>query len=397
MSRFSIPAVLGPKASTPRTFRRSFLAFTDPLLCRRFIARAALAGVALLAVGRAQAQLSPDFLGVVNNGNGTFTYQYNLLLQNNATIANGHQFVLYDVASLVGTPIFLPSAVTPAASFLITTPTTGPIPSGSLLLGSDTAATANASFQYNSLTSFSNNSGVSINLGRIDLLSTSPLAADASLPFAANTTSADNGTAQANQGYVRGPSVATQSNGAESGDISPDFLGVVNNGNGTFTYQYNLLLQNNTTVSPGNQVVFYDFGGLIGTPTFVDNAAVAGTFAIAVQGVGPVPPGSLVLAADTAGSNIVLSYSSGTVSNNTGATISLGRVDILSSEILAVSEFVPYAANNSANGNPTPAGNQGFVRGAAGAVSAAPEPGTFAFLAAGMLPLAGGFLRRRGR
>ena len=168
-------------------------------------------------------------------------------------------------------------------------------------------------------------------------------------------------------------SVAVQS--ARGQAVSPDFLGVVNNGNGTFTYQYNVLLSNNTTLNTGNQFVLYDFHGL--TSSVFTDSAVAGLFVPTMSLIGPMPPGSLLLGADTPSVfNVVLTYSGGPASNNTGADINLGRLDIVSTQPLDAAPLIAFAANSFNADNGAPAGNQSFVRGPV----PIPEPGAAALL-----------------
>ena len=163
---------------------------------------------AMVCGSRASAQsISPDFLGVVSNGDGTFTYQYNLLLDNNTIIANGKQVAFYDVGGLTGTPVFTPGVAAPASSFLISSPVLGPYPSETLLLAPDLPLLSNIGLTYNSATSYSNNSGTSIALGRLDFVSSLPLAPNAFLAYAANSNNADNGQPSGNQTFVRGPAV----------------------------------------------------------------------------------------------------------------------------------------------------------------------------------------------
>lgn len=145
--------------------------------------------------------------------------------------------------------------------------------------------------------------------------------------------------------------------------ISPDFLGVVNNGNGTFTYQYNLLLDNNTQLTPGNQFVLYDVAGLTGTPTFTD-APLAGTYIVSLANTGPYPPNTLLLGPDSPTlQNVALTYSGGSPSNNTGVSQNLGRLDLVSTNPLGPASFLAFAANSRNADNGQPAGNQSFVQG----------------------------------
>jgi len=179
--------------------------------------------------------------------------------------------------------------------------------------------------------------------------------------------------------------------------ISPDFLGVVDNGNGTFTYQYNILLDNNTELVDGKQFVIFDFNGLVGTPTFTDNAALVGTYVVSLQGSGPVPSGSAQLGPDDpSAANIVLTYTGVGAgpgpSNNTGSSQLLGRLDAVSLFPLSAGNFTAFAANSQNADNDTNAGNQSFTRGPNVFI---PEPGTIALFGAALLPLAGAIRRRK--
>ena len=189
-----------------------------PPFCALVVAVLATLLGAPLSLGQA---ISPDFLGVVNNGNGTFTYQYNILLDHNTQLNGGEQFVLYDVAGLTGTPTFTDSATIPG-SYIVSLANTGPYPPNTLLLGTDSPTLSNVALTYGGGAP-SNNTGTSQNLGRLDLVSTFPLATGGFLAFAANSRNADNGQPAGNQSFVQGPVVPEPSSAA----IGLSVLGLV--------------------------------------------------------------------------------------------------------------------------------------------------------------------------
>ena len=174
--------------------------------------------------------------------------------------------------------------------------------------------------------------------------------------------------------------------------VSPRFLSATGRpGNVSFNYQ--LFLGQDTRVTAGNMVTFYDFNGLLfdgaNAPTFTGVGGAS--YALSMSLLGVDPPGTAKLAGDDPTlPNVTLTYNGATLSNTTTAEQNLGILTLHSTNPMNMGgDFTPFAANSTKISNGFAAGNQSFVSGPNNAINASgtdtPEPGTLAmFLGMGL-------------
>ena len=183
-------------------------------------------------------------------------------------------------------------------------------------------------------------------------------------------------------------------------DISP-VISSHSGSPGDVTYVYNVFLGLDTRVSPGEQITFYDYNGLLtggaDTPTF--SGLGGASYTITTPLLGANPPNTTQLAGDDPTlQNVTLTYNGVTLANGTATQELLGTLTLHSANAEnTVGDFTAFAANSIKDSNGTPSGNQAFVFGPnLGPAATTPEPGTWAMLL-GMGVSGAAFARRRTR
>ncbi len=185
-------------------------------LSRLLMGTLALAGLAALTAGAANAQaVTPVFVSASASG-GNFNFVYNIILGADTRIQAGNLLTFYDFNGLTGTPTFVATA--PGASFAITTPFLGANPPLTLAPAGDSGAIANVSLNYNGI-SLDSGATTTTNLGTLSILSTAP-ATGTFTGFAANSTKISSGTAAGNQSFVTGPNAQISGTTPEPGTFA---------------------------------------------------------------------------------------------------------------------------------------------------------------------------------
>jgi hypothetical protein len=160
----------------------------------------------MLSMGVANAQsLTPIFKGATTAA-GVTTFLYEFDLTSNTIADSATSITFFDFRGLTGTPTFTASAA--GASFAITTPLTGPNPTG--IGQTDDGTLANAGFIYSG-TPITNPNGATSNivLGSASIQSVFGLAPVALTAFEAHTTQNVPSGGADNQGNQNGPNVGT--------------------------------------------------------------------------------------------------------------------------------------------------------------------------------------------
>jgi PEP-CTERM motif-containing protein len=168
-------------------------------------------------------------------------------------------------------------------------------------------------------------------------------------------------------------------------------LSPINNGNGTWTYNYQVNLSGDENANTGDFATLYDFTGLQGTPTL--SGAFASGWQVNLPFLGQTPNGITPIPADDpAVVNIFLS--------RTGATILGNGTQQTLFDLQAISTIGPgiprhaYSSLAHVAGDPTGATNAtlGTVSGPAFLV---PEPTSLALFGIGGAALVAGWWRKR--
>ncbi|HLK58088.1 MAG TPA: PEP-CTERM sorting domain-containing protein [Chthonomonadaceae bacterium] len=165
---------------------------------------------------------------------------------------------------------------------------------------------------------------------------------------------------------------------AQGQGLSPTFLSVTPSGS-NFDFSYELDLLDNTKIDNTSNVTFYDFAGLVGTPTFT--SALSGASFVGSAPLLGVVPSSLGQTDNPTLANANLAFTGASpITNTTGSTINLGTIDIISSNGLVPGGlFTGYGITSFNAQNGSPAENNSFIQGP-NTPANAPEPGTWALL-----------------
>lgn len=173
-------------------------------------------------------------------------------------------------------------------------------------------------------------------------------------------------------------------------DIIPLFNVVVDNGDGTCTFSYNVEVSGGTRVNTGDFFTIYDFNGYIAGSAFAP-----ADWAISENLVGITPPSQLVV---DSGSTINLTFTYTGAGTIFGPAFPVGGVGAFGADSKFCNPKLggQYASSAHKN-NPGKADdnslqeNNGFV-----VTPAVPETSSFALLLPGLVPL-GIMIRRRAR
>jgi hypothetical protein len=185
-------------------------------------------------------------------------------------------------------------------------------------------------------------------------------------------------------------SVALFAGPSVKADIIPLFDVVVDNGDGTCTFNYNVEVSGGTRVNTGDYFTIYDFNGYIAGSAFAP-----ADWAIATPLTG-VTPGNQIVVDDPSIVNLTFTYTG--AATIFGPVFPLGGPDAFGADSKFCRPFVggQYASSTHKNNpgkpdNNTPQENQGSV-----VTPAVPEASSLALLLPGLVPL-GIVLRRRSR
>ena len=172
---------------------------------------------------------------------------------------------------------------------------------------------------------------------------------------------------------------------AAQAGLIPNKVSITPNGDGNYTWSYNVVVTSDVYVQPGDYFTIYDFAGAVAS-----SATAPAGWTLSVQNSG-VTPSKTTPDDDPNIPNYTWTY--------TGATTIFGQQSLGTFSIIAASNHVAESDFTSAthrqdNDNPEHTITQTTVPVAA-AGSKTPEPATLALAIAG-LPIVG-FLRRRRR
>jgi hypothetical protein len=168
----------------------------------------ALAALAVVGAGVAQAQsITPVFNGVTG-GAGNFAYSYQLFLGSDTRTSAGDMFTFYDFNGFFSGGANTPTFTTGGggSSYNITVQNLGLNPPGSAQLAGDDPGQPNVSLTYNGTTFVNSNLSGAQFLGTVVIHSVNPVnGAGDFTAFAANSTKNSNNSPAGNQSFVTGP------------------------------------------------------------------------------------------------------------------------------------------------------------------------------------------------